>query len=115
MPGKRANAETDEQRGLLPNYVRQWRRHRKLTLQQLAERSKLSITTVSEIERHVTDFTGKTLGDIARALETNPASLLHGPPAEGDEIWAIWEDLGRQNRRREVVAVLRALRDIHKG
>lgn len=111
MSGKRAIAGRAEGRSLLTNYVRAWRRHRGLTIEQLAERAGLSITTISEIERHRADFTGKTLREIAGALGTTPGSLISGPPSEINEIWTIWDDLGRQNRRPQAEAILRALRD----
>jgi transcriptional regulator with XRE-family HTH domain len=60
MPGKRV-ADGNADRSLLTNYIRHWRKHRNLTLKQLAATSGLSVSTVSEIERHSQDFTGKTL------------------------------------------------------
>jgi transcriptional regulator with XRE-family HTH domain len=113
MPGKAKSATAADPRPLLANYVRAWRKHRRLTLGQLAERADLSITTVSEVERGVGDFTGKTLRALAQALETSPAALVGSPPNGGD-IWSVWEELGRQDRQPEAVAILRALRDTQK-
>lgn len=113
MPGKAKAAKGADPRPLLATHIRAWRKHRGLTLEKLAERADLSITTVSEIERGIGDFTGKTLRALAEALETSPASLVGGEPSGGD-IWTVWEDLGRQDRQPEAVAILRALRDVKK-
>lgn len=92
--------------------MRGWRKYRRLTLEQLAERSGLSVATISGIERSVHDFSGKTLLQLALALDTTPGALLTSDPAGLEsEIWKIWADIGQQNRVREATAVLRALRD----
>lgn len=115
MPGKRKVNGKPSRRPLLRNYLREWREHRGLTLEQLAERANLSLGTVSGVELYRVDFTGKTLRQLAEALETTAASLIAGPPSEDGEIWSIWDELGRQDRHPEAVAILRALRDTKKS
>lgn len=115
MPGPPRNRRGSKiERPLLTSYVREWRRHRRMTLEKLAERADLSVSTVSSIERHNQDFTGKTLLKLADALDTTPASLIAGPPSRGGEIWSVWDDLGRRGRQTEAMAVLKALRDTTK-
>ena len=114
MPGPPRNRGSDTDRPMLTNYVREWRKYRELNLERLAEKADLSVSTVSAIERKRQDFTGKTLRQLADALDTTPASLIAGPPARAGEIWSIWEDLGRRNRQADALAVLKALRDTTK-
>jgi transcriptional regulator with XRE-family HTH domain len=74
-----------------PNYIRQWRKHRGLTLEQLAERVGTTHATVSRVERGLQDYTGEFLEAAAYALMCEPVDLLTRDPTDPDAIWSIWE------------------------
>jgi transcriptional regulator with XRE-family HTH domain len=76
-------------------YIRKWRQHRQLTLEQLADRVGVTAAAISLLERGLIGYTQKTLEAIAEALQTDPASLLMRDPTDAEAIWsmdpeAIW-------------------------
>lgn len=72
-------------------FIRQWREHRGLNQEQLAERLDMTQSHLSMLENGKRGYTQETLEAVAQALQTDVASLLMRSPAEGDEIWSIWE------------------------
>jgi len=81
MPGKKLS--DGDERPIPRNHIRAWRKSRDaMSIETLAERSGLSISTISEIERHLQDFTGRTLLAIATALGTEPGDLLSRDPLQ---------------------------------
>lgn len=63
-----------------PNFIRQWRKHRGLTQEQLAEAVGMTASSVSQIETGKQGFTDTTLHAIAEALSTTSGNLLSGGP-----------------------------------
>lgn len=101
-----------EERPLATNFIRAWRKHRRLTLEGLAHKAGLAVSTIAEIERGDHDFTGRSLRQIADALEVSPAVLLGTDPSHDNaEIWEIWDNLSQRGRADQARAILRALRD----
>lgn len=64
--------------------VREKRSERKLTLKQMAEKTGLSLTYLSDVERDRTRPSVKTLMRIAEAFGITTTDLLHGVEALGD-------------------------------
>jgi len=64
------------------HFIREWRKYRGLTLEQLAERVDLSHGALSQLERGVINYTQPTLEALASALNCEPADLLTGDPKE---------------------------------
>lgn len=90
-------------------FIRQWRQHRGLTLEQLADLVDMTASHLSMLERGQRAYTQETLEAIAEALRTDTASLLSRDPARGEAIWSIW-DRASEGERRQIEAVARALR-----
>ncbi len=67
-----------------PNYLRRWRRHRKLTLEQLAELVDVSHPTIQRIETRKQPLGQPILDDLATVLRTTRGSLLDRPPNDDD-------------------------------
>lgn len=73
-------------------YIRAWRKHRGLTLEQLAERiGDMVASNLSMLERGQRGYTQNTLESIAEALNTTVAALLTRKPSDEEDIWPIWE------------------------
>ena len=94
-------------------YIREWRKHRGLTLEQLAARLDAAgveggPSHLSMLERGVRGYTQTTLESIAHALQTDTASLLMRDPGDPDAIWSIWEQ-AKPGDRRTIVEVARAI------
>lgn len=79
----KAKKQTSE-RQPAPNFIREWRKHRRLTLEQLEERCGLGASTISQIERRVSGYSWESLEDIAEALNCTTADMLSGPPDAPD-------------------------------
>jgi transcriptional regulator with XRE-family HTH domain len=80
------------------HFIRQWREHRDLTLERLAERVGLTHGTLSRIERGKTAYTQPVLEALADALNTTPASLIMRNPADPDAFWDLLEAIPAQSR-----------------
>lgn len=63
-----------------PNYVREWRIHRGLTLAQLAERVGTNANMIGYLEAGDRGLSAKWLRKLAHALETTPGMLLDHDP-----------------------------------
>lgn len=86
MAKVRANPKTRRR-----TFIREWRKHRGLTLEQLAERIEVTAGALSQLERGLVNYTQAMLEALADELQTTPASLLIRNPGE-DEIWSIWDN-----------------------
>lgn len=98
-----------------PTYIRSWRKHRDLTLAQLADRLatelevEISEGQLSRIERGETPYSQDILEAIAAALRCEPADLLVRDPAAPDAIWSLWETL-KPAERTQAVEILKTFR-----
>jgi len=91
-----------------PFYLKEWRKHRGLTQDQLAERIETSKGYISDLERGVRRYNQDLLEALADALNCGPADLLMRDPSREDAIWSIW-DQAKPGERQQIVAVVRAM------
>lgn len=94
-------------------YIREWRKHRGLTLEQVSSRLEgidhdLGPSHLSMLERGERGYTQETLEALAEALQTDPASLLMRNPSDPEAIWSIWEQ-AKPGERQTIVDVARAI------
>lgn len=86
-------------------YIREWRKHRGLTLEQLSSRlEELGEHTLGEgglsmLERGERAYTQQTLESIANALNTDAASLLMRNPDDDEGLWSIWDQAAKGERQ----------------
>lgn len=65
------------------NYIKEWRKYRKLTQKELAERSGLSRATINQVENGLVQYTQKLLIPLAQALSCRASDLIGiNPQAE---------------------------------
>lgn len=74
-------------------FFKQWRKHRGLTQEMLAERVGVTPSTISQLEKGKQGFTNSTLEAFAWALNCNPGDLLMRDPTKPNNIWTIQEQL----------------------
>ncbi len=79
-------------------YLKQWREHRGLTQQQLADRLETHKGTISRWEGSSRQLELQTVVAICEALDIPPDSIFHTPPVKGratieDKIAAAPEDI----------------------
>jgi transcriptional regulator with XRE-family HTH domain len=113
------NRAMPEARKFRRTFIRQWRSHRRLTLEQLAERMeriaakrdlKLPTTAshLSMLERGQRGYTQDTIEALAEALETDVGSILIRDPTDPESIWPAWDE-AKPSQRRQIVEVVKAL------
>lgn len=100
--------ETRFKRPFRPTFIRQWRKHRGLTLELLADRIAMSVGNLSMIERARTGYTQETLERLADALQCEPADLLTRNPQDPDGIWSLW-DRAKAGERKQIIEVVKAV------
>lgn len=67
-------------------YLRAWRKHRRLTLEQVVEQvGDLTAASLSRIERGKQPYNQGTLEALAEALRSTPADLLGRDPKEAED------------------------------
>ena len=62
------------------HFIREWRKHRGLTLEQLGERVGVTAGALSQLERGEVNYTQPMLEALAEELKTTPGSLVSWPP-----------------------------------
>jgi transcriptional regulator with XRE-family HTH domain len=91
-----------------PHYLREWRKFRHLTQQQLADAVGTSKTVVSEMERGNLQLSPKWLRKFAPVLRTQPGYIIDHDPEELDnDIIDIWSRIDLQDRE-QAARVLRS-------
>lgn len=97
-----------EKRRFRRTFIREWRKHRSLTLEQLADRLDMTASHLSMLERGQRGYSQDTLEALAEAMQTDPASLLMRNPSDPDAIWSIW-DSAKPGTKRQIIEVAKAL------
>ena len=91
------------------HYIYEWRKHRGLTLEKLAAAIDSTHATVSRIERGKMPYNQGMLERLAKALDTDPASLIMRNPSDPDGMWSIHDQL-TPDQKVQGVALLKALK-----
>lgn len=89
-------------------FIRQWRKHRRLTLEVVAGRLETSHATLSRIERGLQPYSQPLLERLAEEFQTDPASLLIRNPLDPEGIWSVW-DQAKPGERRQIVEIAKTL------
>jgi transcriptional regulator with XRE-family HTH domain len=91
-----------------PTFIRAWRKHRHLTLENLAERVGITHASLSRIERGEQPYNEDLLALLADALMCEPADLLVRDPTDPEGIWSLW-DRAEPGQRRQALELLRVI------
>ena len=88
------------------HFIKEWRKHRGLTQEQLAERIGWSPGAVSQLETGRASYTQPILEAIAEELRCSPGDLLMRDPTDHEAVWSIWDNLD-QPAKNQAIRVLR--------
>lgn len=91
-------------------FLREWRTHRGLTQERLAERLGTSKGHISDLEVGRRRYNQDQLEALAAALDCEPADLLIRNPANSEAVWSIWERVP-PTKRDDALKILAALAD----
>lgn len=84
-----------------PHYLREWRRWRKMTQQELADAINTSKSAISDLERFNLQLGPKWLNRIAPVLQTQPGYILdHDPEDVPTDVIDIWSKIPERDRDR---------------
>ena len=102
-----------DKRARKPTFIRQWRKHRGYSLDQLAERVPMDKGNLSKVERGLLPYNQELLERLADALSTDPASLIMRDPSDTAAIWSLW-DRASAVERAQIEGVVNALVEARK-
>src|SRR3979411_3193839 len=74
-----------------PHFLRQWREHKRMTLEQAGEAVGLSHAQLGRIARRLQKYNQELLEALAGLYGTEPASLIMRDPTKEDGIWSLWD------------------------
>jgi transcriptional regulator with XRE-family HTH domain len=100
--------KTSKKREFKRTFIREWRQHRNLTLEQLAGRMEMTASHFSMLERGQRGYTQETLEAIAEALQTDTGSLIMRNPQDNDAIWSLWEQ-AKLGERQMITEIARTI------
>jgi transcriptional regulator with XRE-family HTH domain len=89
-------------------YIREWRHHRGLTLEQLAYRVGMTHASLSRVERGLQDYTQGLLEALAAELGTDAASLLMRDPTDSEALWSLW-DIAQPGQKAQLLEIAKTL------
>jgi transcriptional regulator with XRE-family HTH domain len=102
-------------RELAPTYIREWRKHRGLTLRALAERvvdadgeQLTSYVSLGRIERGIQPYSQPILEALAKELGVTPAALLERRPEENEDLISLVSQMDHDTRE-QAMRVLQAI------
>lgn len=91
------------------HFIKEWRKHRGLTQDQLADRIGMNRAYLSKIESGKRRYDQPFLEAAADVLRCEPADLIIRDPSDPDGIWSIWDQL-KPVERSQVVEIARTLK-----
>lgn len=111
VPGMAKSTQTVTPRPKIqrkPLFLRQWRKHRGLTQEVLADRAGITQGMVSQLENNESDYTGGLLLVLSDALQCDPVDLIIRDPSDSESLWTIW-DQAKPGQRRQITEVAKTL------
>lgn len=91
------------------HFIREWRKHRGLSQEQLAERIGMNRAYLSKIESGKRRYDQPFLEAAAEVLRCEPADLIMRDPSDPEGIWSIWEQL-KPVERSQVVEIAKTIK-----
>lgn len=92
-------------------FFRAWRKYRGLTIEQLADRVDMSVSSISQLERGKQGFSDTTLLALSHALMCEPGDLLSRDPRIDGAVVDLMRLIRQKDAAQTVMAFLNALPD----
>jgi len=81
-------------------FIREWRKYRNLTLEQVAEVMRVTPGALSQLENHTGAYTQPMLEGLAQIFQCEPSDLITRPPSDDETITSIWSAVPIEDRKR---------------
>lgn len=107
-PGSAILAVMAKRKKYRTTFIREWRKHRNLTIEKLATRIGMTTSNLSKTERGAQAYTQPVLEAVAEELNCSPADLIMRPPHAGNELLTLISALEKEQQE-QAVAVIKAL------
>jgi transcriptional regulator with XRE-family HTH domain len=91
-----------------PVFLRQWRDHKNMTLEQVAAELGITAGALSQHERGATNYTRPLLEALAELYGCSPADLLMRDPSDTDAPWSLW-DQAKQGQREQIISMMKII------
>jgi transcriptional regulator with XRE-family HTH domain len=91
-----------------PNFLRQWRKHRGLTLATVGAEIGMDGTNLGRIEKGEVPYSQDLLEILAELYSCEVSDLLIRDPTDATGIWSIWER-AKPAEREQIVRIAEAL------
>lgn len=89
-------------------FLKEWRVHRELSQEQLAERLETTSATISRWERGKANWKAEHLPELADALGCDIEDLFWNPSKPNYEAWRIFRGMSPE-KQKQVLSVIKAL------
>jgi transcriptional regulator with XRE-family HTH domain len=89
-------------------FLRQWRKHRSKTLEQVADHLHMSHSQLSRIERSQQPYNQELLEALSDLYNCDVVDLLIRDPLDPEGMWSLW-DRARPGERQQIRSVAEAL------
>lgn len=90
-------------------YFREWRQHRRLSLEAAGELLEMSHANLSRIELGRQPYCEDDVDRMMRAYKCRREDLLFRNPTDPEVYWQIWDRLRSPTAQRQATAILEAL------
>jgi transcriptional regulator with XRE-family HTH domain len=90
------------------HYVREWRKYRGYSQEQLAEMLGVTHSAISQLETGRVNYTQPMLEALAEALNAAPGFIVAVNPLVGGGMWSIWEK-ARPAQRTQIEAIAQTI------
>jgi transcriptional regulator with XRE-family HTH domain len=90
------------------HFIREWRRHRGLTQDELANAIRVDRTYLNKIERGKRRYLPSVLEAMAETLDCAPGDLISRSPEHSSELETLYLSLNEEDRSR-AIAVLKTV------
>lgn len=91
-----------------PIFLREWREHRNMTLEQVAEAMNITAGAISQVELGKNNYTRAMLEFLADLYNCTPADLLMRNPLDTEAPWSIW-DQAKPAQRQQIISMMKII------
>ncbi|MBA7586295.1 hypothetical protein ES708_28292 [subsurface metagenome] len=91
-----------------PVFLREWREHKGLKLEQVAEELGITAGALSQTELGKTNYTRPLLEALANLYGCEPGDLIMRNPADTDAVWTLWER-AKKVEREQIIGMMKLI------